>query len=153
MKFPASHAIIESSEFEFVIFCRRSWSSRRHDVRILRVRHTESHRAGSARKLPGGSAGQGRHTWTPHHRRIRISGSNKRQLRARPKPPYKACIFWLYYLSCVALNVKPGFFRQWKRLNPSGSPPFPCDKLSAFDYNGKTYLFGGYGPQPEANLR
>jgi len=52
--------------------------------------------------------------------------------------------------SVHALNLRT---RQWKRLNPSGSPPFPCDKLSAFDYNGKTYLFGGYGPQPEANLR
>ena len=60
---------------------------------------------------------------------------------------------YLVVICCVALFVKPGFFRQWKRLNPSGSPPFPCDKLSAFDYNGKTYLFGGYGPQPEAKLR
>ena len=149
MKFFAN---IWSSEFEFLFLYRRSWGSRRHDVRILRVRHNGSRRAGSARKLPCGSAGQGRHTWTPHRRRIRLSRSNKRQLRARAKPPHKACIFWMNYVALHCM-LNQAFFRQWKRLNPSGSPPFPCDKLSSFDYNGKTYLFGGYGPQPEANLR
>ena len=43
--------------------------------------------------------------------------------------------------------------RRWRKLNPTGTPPFPCDKLSSVDYKGKTYLFGGYGPDPEPNLR
>ena len=108
-------AYIWSSEFEFLFLYRRSWGSRRHDVRILRVRHNGSRRAGSARKLPCGSAGQGRHTWTPHRRRIRLSRSNKRQLRARAKPPHKACIFWMNYvaLHCMLNQAFLGNGNGW----------------------------------------
>ena len=44
--------------------------------------------------------------------------------------------------------------RKWRQVEPTGGrPPFPCDKLSSVEYAGKSYLFGGYGPEPDQDHR
>jgi len=43
--------------------------------------------------------------------------------------------------------------RRWKKLEPQGTPPFKCDKLSAWVYDRKIYLFGGYGNCPDPDHR
>ncbi|XP_071441235.1 kelch domain-containing protein 2-like [Hetaerina americana] len=37
----------------------------------------------------------------------------------------------------------------WKQLFPGGVSPTPCDKLVGWEYNGKLYFFGGFGPAPD----
>ncbi|PSN36875.1 Kelch domain-containing protein 2 [Blattella germanica] len=37
----------------------------------------------------------------------------------------------------------------WEWLHPTGNQPTPCDKLAGWEYMGKMYFFGGFGPQPE----
>ena len=37
----------------------------------------------------------------------------------------------------------------WKKLDPAGKKPLRVDKLSSWIYDGKVYLFGGFGPQPD----
>lgn len=34
---------------------------------------------------------------------------------------------------------------QWRHLEPSGTPPLPCDKNVCWEYDEKLYLFAGYG--------
>jgi len=41
---------------------------------------------------------------------------------------------------------------KWTKMNPGGILPLRCDKTSLWSYNGRVYMFGGYGPhmgQPE----
>lgn len=37
----------------------------------------------------------------------------------------------------------------WEKLNPKGNGPLRCDKTSCWSYEGKIYLFGGFGPPPD----
>ncbi|XP_059480297.1 kelch domain-containing protein 2-like isoform X2 [Neocloeon triangulifer] len=37
----------------------------------------------------------------------------------------------------------------WTELHPSGVCPSPCDKLVSWEYAGKLYFFGGFGPNPQ----
>lgn len=40
----------------------------------------------------------------------------------------------------------------WTHLNPSGTPPIPCEKLVGWGHDGKVYFFGGFGPLPERHV-
>lgn len=37
----------------------------------------------------------------------------------------------------------------WEKLRPEGTGPLRCDKTSCWSYEGKIYLFGGFGPPPD----
>ncbi|CAB3379204.1 Hypothetical predicted protein [Cloeon dipterum] len=37
----------------------------------------------------------------------------------------------------------------WQELRPAGVHPVPCDKLAGWEFNGRLYFFGGFGPPPE----
>ncbi|XP_046383157.1 kelch domain-containing protein 2-like isoform X2 [Ischnura elegans] len=37
----------------------------------------------------------------------------------------------------------------WKQLFPKGVAPSPCDKLVGWEYQGRLYFFGGFGPAPD----
>ena len=43
--------------------------------------------------------------------------------------------------------------RRWEKLAPKGHPPLKCDKLTSWTFEGKVYLFGGYGPPPTQDGR
>lgn len=36
----------------------------------------------------------------------------------------------------------------WTKLEPEGEPPLRCDKTACWSYEGKVYMFGGFGPPP-----
>jgi len=37
----------------------------------------------------------------------------------------------------------------WEKLSPEGSGPLRCDKTACWSYEGKIYMFGGFGPPPD----
>lgn len=42
---------------------------------------------------------------------------------------------------------------QWKIVSKTatGVPPLPCDKLVSWTYNGRLYVYGGFGPRPPSS--
>ncbi|KAK7789707.1 hypothetical protein R5R35_012308 [Gryllus longicercus] len=36
--------------------------------------------------------------------------------------------------------------KTWAWIHPTGKQPVPCDKLVGWEYKGKLYFFGGFGP-------
>lgn len=43
------------------------------------------------------------------------------------------------------LNLKT---LKWCQLQPTGRQPIACDKSACWEFDGKFYLFGGYGRAP-----
>lgn len=45
------------------------------------------------------------------------------------------------------------FSFKWELMEPGGLAPTPCDKTSAWEHDGRLYIFGGYGVEPDYNER